>query len=594
MSSAAWSVPKPGDLNQEGRLDDKTNVLRYLQRRGFLPGDADVQSADFKTALEAFQQSGGLPKTGVYDEATAKLMDTPCCGYKNHGGPLGFATLGAKWDHFEVTWRVDNWSSKISNADAVAAFNSSFGRWATVTPLTFRQVFAGQPCDIRIRFATGNHGDGANNAFDGVGKVLAHAWGPGNGDGNIMGDAHFDDAETWTLDYLSKVSLHEFGHSLGLDHSSIGTAVMYAYFNNQPNLQPDDITGIQSLYGPRAKGWFNFTLDASNTVAHGSDMAAVSRIKDSMEVWWIAPDGSVQDAYWYAASGWKRFQLAPAGSATAGGITAVSRIPGSMEVWWVSPSGSVEGAYWYEGGSWQRYQLAPAGSAARGSRITSVSRIPGSMELWWAAPNGSVQDAYWYVNQGWKRFELAGPGSAAVGSGIKAISRIPTSMELWWISPDGAVRDAYWYDGAGWRQFELAPKGSAGLGTGIAATHRIPGSMEIWWVAPNGSVQDAYWYDGQPWRRFELAGAGTAKIGGIEAVSRIQDSMEVWCTGPDGSVQDFYWYGSSGAGWQRFQLGSPGTARPGTDFGVTSRIPGSMEIWFAGPTGATVDFYWYG
>ena len=51
---------------------------------------------------------------------------------------------------------------------------------------------------------------------------------------------------------LMAVAVHEFGHSLGLDHSDVKTAVMYQYFNSEkPNmkLDIDDIRGIQSIYG---------------------------------------------------------------------------------------------------------------------------------------------------------------------------------------------------------------------------------------------------------------------------------------------------------------------------------------------------------
>jgi hypothetical protein len=52
--------------------------------------------------------------------------------------------------------------------------------------------------------------------------------------------------------------------------------------------------------------------------------------------------------YWYEGGNWQRFELAPAGSAsTNGGISAVSRIPNSMEVWWVGANGSIQDAYWY-------------------------------------------------------------------------------------------------------------------------------------------------------------------------------------------------------------------------------------------------------
>ncbi|PGM63524.1 hypothetical protein CN947_08845, partial [Bacillus cereus] len=61
----------------------------------------------------------------------------------------------------------------------------------------------------------------------------------------------------------------------------------------------------------------------------------------------------------------KRFELAPAGSASlTAGITAVSRIPDSMEVWWIGANGSIQDAFWYTGQQWKRFEIAPAGSAS--------------------------------------------------------------------------------------------------------------------------------------------------------------------------------------------------------------------------------------
>jgi hypothetical protein len=91
---------------------------------------------------------------------------------------------------------------------------------------------------------------------------------------------------------------------------------------------------------------------------------------------------------------WNRFTLAGARSASVGGgIAAVARVPNSMEVWWVGTDASVQGAYWYEGQSWKRYELAPAGSASGDGSITAVSRIPDSMEVWWVGTDASVRGA---------------------------------------------------------------------------------------------------------------------------------------------------------------------------------------------------------
>ncbi|PEM35625.1 hypothetical protein CN634_24060, partial [Bacillus pseudomycoides] len=92
---------------------------------------------------------------------------------------------------------------------------------------------------------------------------------------------------------------------------------------------------------------------------------------------------------------------------------AVSRIPNSMEVWWIGANGSVPSAFWYEGQPWRRQETAPAGNASTTGGITAVSRIPNSMEVWWIGANGSVQDAFWYEGQPWRRQEIAPAGSAS-------------------------------------------------------------------------------------------------------------------------------------------------------------------------------------
>jgi predicted Zn-dependent protease len=48
---------------------------------------------------------------------------------------------------------------------------------------------------------------------------------------------------------IQRVALHELGHLLGMAHSTLSSAIMYAYINNSYQLTADDIAGIQSLYG---------------------------------------------------------------------------------------------------------------------------------------------------------------------------------------------------------------------------------------------------------------------------------------------------------------------------------------------------------
>ncbi|KAL7289641.1 hypothetical protein TKK_0016371 [Trichogramma kaykai] len=126
--------------------------------------------------------------------------------------------------------------------------------WAKNSKLTFQEINS-DSADILVSFHRGYHGDGY--PFDGRGQILAHAFFPGNDRG---GDAHFDEEEEWTLGSSSTddgtslfaVAAHEFGHSLGLAHSSVRGALMYPWYQGiteDYELPEDDKHGIQQMYG---------------------------------------------------------------------------------------------------------------------------------------------------------------------------------------------------------------------------------------------------------------------------------------------------------------------------------------------------------
>jgi hypothetical protein len=131
--------------------------------------------------------------------------------------------------------------------------------WGQYTPLTFTEVSVISDADIKISFQKGNHSD--SYPFDGTGGTLAHAFYPPDG------RVHLDMAETGWDDekMLFRVLVHEFGHMLGLGHNPNMTLVdimypMYLDFLN--GIGPDDIAGIQFLYGPKQP---NVTTTTSST-----------------------------------------------------------------------------------------------------------------------------------------------------------------------------------------------------------------------------------------------------------------------------------------------------------------------------------------
>ncbi|PKW13080.1 hypothetical protein [Saccharopolyspora spinosa] len=154
---------------------------------------------------------------------------------------------------------------------------------------------------------------------------------------------------------------------------------------------------------------YDIAPDANSANAE-TGIAALSRRPDHMEIWWVTPDGAVKGAYWYEEpkAPWKLYEIAPVGSASLKGhIAALSRRPDTMEIWWVAPDGAVKGACWYQepkDHDWTTYNHI-LGTANVETGITALSRIPTSMEIWCVA-NGAVKGSYYDDGNPWKTYDV--------------------------------------------------------------------------------------------------------------------------------------------------------------------------------------------
>uniref|UniRef100_A0A452TW52 Matrix metallopeptidase 7 n=1 Tax=Ursus maritimus TaxID=29073 RepID=A0A452TW52_URSMA len=229
----------------------------YLRR--FYPSDPKTREADsLEARLKLMQRFFRLPVTGVLNPHTIEIMQKPRCGVPDVAEYSLFPTR-PKWVSGVVTYRVVSYTPDLPRVRVNQLVAKALAMWSQEIPLSFRRVLVGT-ADIMIGFARGAHGD--YYPFDGPGNTLAHAFAPGPG---LGGDAHFDEDERWTdgsrrgVNFLITAT-HELGHSLGLGHSSDPKAVMYpTYRAGDPRnfkLAPDDIEGIQKLYG----NIYDFTL----------------------------------------------------------------------------------------------------------------------------------------------------------------------------------------------------------------------------------------------------------------------------------------------------------------------------------------------
>ncbi|KAF5306949.1 hypothetical protein FQA39_LY00179 [Lamprigera yunnana] len=252
------------DHHKKELIED--NVQNYLMQFGYLspsPAGAGALRTEesVRQAIKELQEFSGLPITGRLDQKTKTLLRTPRCGVPDiqpHSmRRKRFMIQGQRWPYNNITWSLrSTYLRDLDRYQVRYVFTKALEVWSKHSRLTFTEVDSDR-ADILVYFHRGEHGD--NFAFDGRGQVLAHAFFPGSGRG---GDAHFDLDENWLTreddnsdgTSLFHVAAHEFGHSLGLSHSSVEGALMFPWYQGMQNgfnyeLPEDDRLGIQALYG---------------------------------------------------------------------------------------------------------------------------------------------------------------------------------------------------------------------------------------------------------------------------------------------------------------------------------------------------------
>lgn len=245
---------------------DVEKVQRYLARYGYLNGPSykyGVLDDVTASALTAFQDRLTLKPTGEVDSQTLVTLEQHRCGSPDlfphlSGAVADFSLRGCSYfaKFRTLTYAVQLSTPDLPLADVRAAIAAAFSTWSAEIGVDFVEVGTANNPNFTIAWHARDHGDGS--AFDGVGNVLAHAFYPPTCGGEHAGKCHFDEDEVWATSHgaaqfdLQTVALHEIGHLLGLEHSSVAGSVMFPSYSGQRRvLTQDDIDGARALYGQR-------------------------------------------------------------------------------------------------------------------------------------------------------------------------------------------------------------------------------------------------------------------------------------------------------------------------------------------------------
>uniref|UniRef100_A0A3Q2DJK7 Matrix metallopeptidase 17b n=1 Tax=Cyprinodon variegatus TaxID=28743 RepID=A0A3Q2DJK7_CYPVA len=230
-------------------------LLDWLMKYGYLP-PSDPSTGQLQAwtavtdAIKTMQMFAGLKDTGVLDEETLTLMNSPRCSLPDQDGASKLLSLQL---------RSYPSSSHLPRETIRSLVFYALRVWAEPTPLEFHEVEA---ADLQVDFLHGHHGD--SYPFDGAGGAVGHAFFPS--DPARAGGVHLDAEEQWVFRQpayegtdLFTVLVHEFGHALGLAHSSSRHSVMRPYYHGPVGdplhyrLGQQDLEHIIQLYGKPPK-----------------------------------------------------------------------------------------------------------------------------------------------------------------------------------------------------------------------------------------------------------------------------------------------------------------------------------------------------
>jgi Matrixin/Bacterial Ig domain len=173
--------------------------------------------------------------------------------------PTAYVLTGPKWAMRTVNYYINPTNADVSDAAAEAAVQAGAATWGSQSNADFRFYYMGRTSGTTL---TNN---GRNEVFfrseSAGGTIASTYWWADASNHLIDADIVFYDGgfQFFTGSsgcsaglYIEDIAAHEFGHALGLGHSSDPTATMYPSASwcstDLRTLASDDLAGVEALY----------------------------------------------------------------------------------------------------------------------------------------------------------------------------------------------------------------------------------------------------------------------------------------------------------------------------------------------------------
>ncbi|KAF1946290.1 hypothetical protein EJ02DRAFT_394492 [Clathrospora elynae] len=502
------------------------HVNDFYKLYGWLKPGASVPDSDLPKAIRKIQRKLKGPVTGTFSDKMMTMMSGPRCGTEQPYNMTDaddasemhrrYVLWGPKWVQTTLTWRFDSYTSDLPTSRQQSTISAAFAQWMNYVPLNIVPAASNARPDIYIRFAS----FGPDDTRYGYTTMVSNGVYMSSGNINVT----FNDDYQWTDDRLFiYTAVHEIGHVLGLSHSSVEAAVMFAYYDgNIRPVHPDDKMGIHSIYGWKTPKWTRIDANtttknlvqvtSSDTVAANNglyQMRTTGQILRYNNGAWITVDAN-KDTAQIAGSAGNLYQRHYDGSTYRWTGSASNWLPlGAPDTNVIDIVAASDQIYTRRKDGWIACWSGPNWSSIEqpSAQISRQIAVTDAKTLWNLLTNGYIVRSLWPYNTGDWTIVDNNSGNIAIAVG---------GEEFYKLQIDGTV---VWLDMSGpyWSTIETA--GSAAIFAVGKLLYSIHGDGTVWrWTGAQGV-----------WEELDDGGSAVGVVGDrLGGVWRLMGNGEVW------------------------------------------------------------------
>jgi hypothetical protein len=348
--------------------------------------------------------------------------------------------------------------------------------------------------------------------------------------------------------------------------------------------------GVQSTFWDASSGWFWtwFSLRDSNfwdgfTIPPGGPITPLCRFQNHIDLFTVGRDGAIYSTFWDANGGWfnRWFRLADTNFGDSftvepgSQVTAVSRYSDHIDLFVTGRDGAIYSTFWDANGGWfnRWFRLADTNfwdqfTVPPRSTVSALSRYPNHLDLFVSGRDGAIYSTFWDANGGWfnQWFRLGDANfwdgfTVDPGTPVSALTRFPDHIDLFVVGRDGGVYSTFWDANGGWfnHWFRLGDTNfwdnfTVPPGSFVSNLSRYRDHIDLFTVGRDGAIYSTFWDANGGWfnRWFRLGDANfwdgfTVPPGSlISPMTRFQDHIDLFVAGRDGGIYSTFWDANSG------------------------------------------------